>query len=175
MDRTERALASFTGEDEELSTTWEVDSIVRGLSFSLPGIGEGETLGVTDSRLLWLDEDLETVEIAAVEDIEITSISRSSAPWTIRLGAIALTLGLIGTPLLWLFASLSLLETLAPLGMGVLVLALTTAIARLRGQTVEEGESQHFARLRTSASVVQIFADEETLEEIVDAIESTAE
>lgn len=173
LDASEQALASFTDDGEEFRRSWTVDTINRGLSLSPPGFGDDQTLGLTDRRLLWLDENLEEVDLDGVMAVERKTISKTSAPLWVRIGAVVLTLGIIATPALWFLTSLSTLEVLTPLLVGVFVYTLTTILARISGQTVEEEIRHQYLQLQTERSVVQIYADKDVLDAVADAIETT--
>ncbi|WP_136686735.1 hypothetical protein [Halorhabdus amylolytica] len=169
MDRTERALASFLGDDEELVETWTVDTIIRGFELSPPGMGPTETLGLTDRRLLWLDEDLETVEFEDVEAIKTETMQSGTGSAILRLGVLSLAIGILATIALWLFMSFSPLLTAAPFGVGVVTFALSVVTARLRDDD-EAGETYHYLAVQTSRTTLQVYATEATVETIVDQI-----
>ncbi|WP_135662059.1 hypothetical protein [Halorhabdus rudnickae] len=172
MDRTERALASFLDGDEELVETWTVDTINRGFELSPPGMGDSETLGLTDRRLLWLDDELETVDLEVIRHVDHESVRPHSTPLLLTVGALALVLGALATPALWLLASLSTVETLAPLAVGVGLFVVTSVLSHVRDGDVDDDEHFHYLELRTERTTVQIYADLEIVDAIGERIES---
>ena len=171
MDRSEKALASLLADDEQLCETWSVDTINKGFSMSPPGMGPNETLGLTDRRLVWLDEELETIDLDDIRAIEATSVDRSSAPVVVVLGSIAIVLGIIATPLLWLFASLPIEQTLAPLALGIVLYLLSSVITAIRTDG-EEVDRQHYLEVRTARTTAQVYDSKATVEEMLDRIEA---
>jgi len=174
MDRTERALASFLDDEEALVETWTVDTINRGFELSPPGMGPTETLGLTDRRLLWLDDDLETVEFADVKAIKTETMQSGTGSAMLRLGVLGLVVSVLATSLLWLFASLSTPLTIAPLGLGLLTFALSAITARRQKEDDGDVEAatHHYLVVRTPRTSVQIFAERELVEEIHDGVEA---
>jgi len=174
MDASERALASLLGADEELQETWTVDTINKGLSFSPPGMGTDETLGLTERRLLWLDDELESVAFDDLRDAKIETMQSGSSSAIVRLGVVALVFGVLTTAGLWLLSPLSTVVAVAPLAIGVGTLGLAAVTARLRDEDGEETE-QHYLKLRTSRTTVQVFAEADTVAEIAERVESVRE
>lgn len=171
MDRTERALASVLDDDEELRETWQVDTIKRGFDLSPPGMGSGETLGLSDRRLLWLDDELETVALADVKAVKIETMQAGTASAVLRIGLLSLVISALATIALWLFTSFSTLLTAAPLGLGVFTFALSVVTARLRDDGEDEaGETYHYLAVQTPRTTLQVYATEGTVEAIVDQI-----
>ncbi|WP_158854576.1 DUF6232 family protein [Halorhabdus sp. CUG00001] len=173
-DRTEKALRSFLGDDEQLRETWVVDGITRGLSLSVPTLGGSETLGMTDQRLLWLDEELETVALEQVRDLESTSMQPSGAGLLAGLGGLALVFGLLVTPILWLFVDVSAQVALSPIVIGAVLFAAGLAGSRLRDDS-DDQPAQHYLQIRTSEATVQVFADDADVDDIRETIAATTE
>lgn len=176
MNRTERALASFLdGDDEELVETWTVDTINRGFELSPPGMGPTETLGLTDRRLLWLDDELESVEFADIKAVKTETTQSGAGSAIVRLGVLGLVIGVLATVVLWLFTSLSTPLTVAPLGVGLFTLVLSAITARRHDDGEAEAATQHYLVIRTPRTAVQIFAGRESVEELYDSVEAARE
>ncbi|WEL21467.1 hypothetical protein [Halorhabdus sp. BNX81] len=173
MDPSEQALASLLDEGESLEETWTVDTISRGFELAAPGLGSRETLGLTGKRLVWLDEEFETVDLEAVESVETNAVSQSPTSILIVIGVLGIVLGTIVTPLLWVFTSLSMELTLAPLVVGLLALVLGVVGTRLWDR--EDAEQQHYLDVKTMTETIQIYATEATVETITERIRSETE
>lgn len=172
MDRTARALASFLDDGEEMRETWSVDTINRGFELSPPGMGGRETLGLTGRRLLWLDEELETVDLADVITVERESVRQSATPALLAVGGLALVLGVLATAALWLLMSLSTTVTVAPLAVGGAVFVLAMVVGYLREDGSDEGDVHHYLEVKTERTTVQIYAEEALVGEMADRIEA---
>ncbi|WP_181686860.1 DUF6232 family protein [Halorhabdus salina] len=168
-DRAKQALRSFLGDDEQLLETWAVDGATRGLSLSVPTLGDSETLGLTDQRLLWLDEDLETVPLENIRDLEPTSMQPSGAGLLAGVGGLALALGLLVTPILWVFVDVSARMALAPIVIGAVLFVAGLVGSRLRDDS-DDRPAQHYLQIRTSETTVQVFADDSDIEDIRERI-----
>jgi len=173
MDPSERALDSLLEEGEPLVETWTVDSTTRGLEFSPPGLGGTETVGLTDRRLVWLDDELETVDLADVTSVGIDSVGQSTTSLLLVTGPIATVLGAIVTAVLWLFTSLPGIVTVAPLGLGVFVLLAAVVGSRL--QDTENIERQYYLDVKTTETTVQVYATESTVESMNERITASLE
>jgi hypothetical protein len=173
-DRTEQALRSFLADDEQLLATWTVDGITRGLSLSVPTLGASETLGLTDRRLLWLDEELETVPLEDVHELEATSMQASGAGLLAGVGGLALALGLLITPLLWVFTDVSAQLALAPIVIGAVTFVAGLAGSRVRDDS-DDRPAHHYLQIRTVKTTVQVFADESVVAAIREQIETATD
>lgn len=167
MDRSEQALASLL-EDEPLEETWTVDTINRGFELSPPGMGDTETLGLTDRRLVWLAEELESVDVSDIRSMDVESVNQAPSSALVLLGPV---LGLLGAPLsaaLWLFTSLSIEIVLAPLAIGALVFVVGLVSSQFGSD--DDAEVYHYLELRTVDSTVQVYATPDLVETIRDRI-----
>lgn len=173
MDRSEQALASLLGEDESLLETWTADTINRGFELSPPGMGGSETLGLTDRRLVWLDDDLETVDLGDVVSVETNSVSRTPGSTLALIGPVLLVLGAIATVALWLLSSFSVGVVLAPLGIGALVFLLGLLSTRLRDP--DDVDRQYYLEVKTMETTLQVYAMESTVESMDDRLSDAVE
>ena len=168
MDRSEQALSSLLDAEESLLETWHVDTINRGFELSPPGMGDSETIGLTDRRLIWLDDELESVHVSDIRSTGVESVNQAPSSALVLLGPV---LGLLGAPLsaaLWLFTSFSFEIVLAPLALGGLVFAVGLVISQLGDN--DDAEIYHYLEIRTVDSTVQVYATAETAETIRDLI-----
>ncbi|CCQ32181.1 hypothetical protein HLRTI_002759 [Halorhabdus tiamatea SARL4B] len=173
MDRSERALSSLLGEEEPLRETWRVDTVTRGFEFSPPGLGGSETVGLTDQRLVWLDDELETVDLADVTSVGINSVGQSPTSMLLVVGPIAVVFGVITSLLLWLFTSLPSIVTLAPVGLGVL--ALVAAFVGSRFQDPADVERQYYLDVKTVETTIQVYATESTVRAMNERVSAALE
>ncbi|MFB6202035.1 MAG: hypothetical protein ABEI98_08490 [Halorhabdus sp.] len=174
MDRSRKALASLLAADEELLESWTVDTINEGFELSPPGMGPDETLGLTERRLIWLDEDLESVDLDDVLVVSGESVSESASPVLATGGILALVLGIVATPALWVLTSLPIAQTIAPLVGGVILFGLATIASHLRTGD-DGGNRQHYLEVKTARTTVQVYASEDTVTEMAERIESHRE
>lgn len=169
MDRSAKALESFCGDDETWVDSWRVSAIGRGWNAAMPGFSK-ETVGLTDQRLLWLEENLETVDVAAIESVTSDEVSHHSAPGMVRAGGVALVLGAMATAAMLFVFSFSLTTALVPLAIGAGIFALSIGFARAR-QKSDAQLMQHRLQIETDDSVVIVWGDQEDMATLKDAIE----
>lgn len=170
MDASERALDSVLAADETLVTTWTVGAIRRGFARRPPQFGADLRLGLTDRRLAWIDEELQSVDRERIDGAETGTVTVAPAPTVVRIGGLAAVLGLVGTAVAWLLGWLSLPAALAPLTAGLAVLVGTALYARFRGLTSARTD-YHYCRIDTDEAAVTVFADAETVASIADTLE----
>lgn len=173
MDRSEQALASLLDEDESLQETWNANTINRGFEMSPPGMGGSETLGLTERRLVWLDEELETLELADVVSVDTNAIAQSATSLLFGIASLSIVVGAIASIVLWLFTSFSTVVTLAPVGIGVILLLV--AFLRSRVRDSEDVEYQHFLEVKAAETIVQVYATESTVESMHERISDAVE
>lgn len=173
MDRSEQALSSLLGDGEPLRETWSVDTVTRGFEFSPPGFGGSETVGLTDQRLVWLDDELETVDLADVTSVDINSVGQSPASMLLVVGPIAIVLGAVASSVLWFFTSLPSMVTLAPVGLGILALA--AAFVGSRFQDSEDVERQYYLDVKTIETTIQVYATESTVRAMHERVSAALE
>ncbi|ACV10259.1 hypothetical protein Huta_0070 [Halorhabdus utahensis DSM 12940] len=168
MDPSEKALESLLADDESLVESWTVDTVTRGFEFSPPGLGGTETVGLTDRRIVWLDDELETVDLEDIRSVGVDSVGQSLASMLLITGPIATVLGAIVTIVLRLFTSLPAPLTLAPLGIGLCILVAALVGSRL--QDPEDVDRQYYLDMKTLETTVQIYATESTVVEMTERV-----
>lgn len=174
MDRSAKALESFCGDDETWVDSWTVSRVGRGLSGAMPGVTGTETVGLTDRRLLWLDENLESVALGDVESVSTDALEHGNAPGSVRVGAAALVFGAIGSVAALFALSLPLATALAPLAVGLLLFVGSVGVARARAETGAE-VVQHRLRIETPESVVTVWGDEADVEALAAAVDPSSD
>lgn len=174
MDRSVRALESFCEDDEEWVDSWTVDVIGRGWKVAPSPSASDRTVGLTDRRLLWLDGELESVTVADVESVTTDVIERRNAPPVVRIGAIAMVLGIAASVASTVLLSVPLTTAVLPFAVGLLAFVATIAVARVRESPVTE-HVHHRLKIDTDDGVVSVWDDEATLTSIADALETAAE
>lgn len=170
MDRSAKALESFCEGDEAWEGSWKVSAVGRGWDAAMPGFSS-ETVGLTDRRLLWLDENLETVELTDVEAVSTDTVEHGNAPGVVRAGALALVLGAIGSAVLFLLFSAGLRTAILPLTGGTLLFVGSIGVARAREETGAR-LMQHRLQIETAESVVTVWGDQEDVQALADALDS---
>lgn len=171
MSDDERVLASFCDGDEELGETWQVTAVERGRPRSPPQTGGDETLGLTDRRLLWFDEELDSVALAAVESVDSGVTRHRSAPRIVRIGSGAMVVGLLTTVGATFLSLTTLPVALLPVVVGVVAFAGSLLYARASGQSGTE-RVQHRLRIDDGGEPVTVWTDEATAAAIASAVES---
>lgn len=172
MSDDEQVLASFCDGDERLRETWTVTAVERGRPRKPPQAGGDLTLGLTDRRLLWFDEELGSVALAALEGVEPGVTRHRSAPRIVRLGSVAMMLGLLTTVTATVLSLASLPTALLPVIAGVFAFAGALVYARATGQSGSE-RSQHRLRIDDGGEPVTVWADEATSEAIATALDGS--
>lgn len=171
-DRTasdERVLASFLDGEEELRATWRVDAVHRGWATSPPQFGDDVRLGLTDRRLLWDDEELDSVALAAVEDVERDVHVHRSAPRIVRIGSAAMLLGLVTTVGVVGLGLADLTTGLLPIVVGVLAFLGAVGYARFSGQSTVD-RVQPRLRIDDGGEQVTVWGEEDALDAVRDAV-----
>jgi hypothetical protein len=167
----EQILRSFLEEDESLLAVAGVRAAQRGFSTTPPQLADDATVGVTERRLLWFTDELETVDRAEINGVERDSVSHQSAPTVVRLGSFAMIAGLVGAVVAVLFAGQSLPVGLGLAAGGVAIFAATIGVARVRGDTGGDGGFEHHRlNVKTTTELVQLWGDAAALSEIADAL-----
>lgn len=166
----EQVLASFCDGDEAIRETWTVMAVERGRPGAPPQVGGDLTLGLTDRRLLWFDEELGSVALAAVEDVDAGVTRHRSAPRIVRLGSAAMMVGLLATVTATVLSLASLPAAVLPVILGVLAFAGTMVYARVTGQSGSE-HSQHRLRIDDGGEPVTVWAEEATTAAVAVALD----
>lgn len=174
MDRSAKALESFCEDDEAWVDSWTVSAVGRGWGAAIPGSSADETIGLTDRRLLWLDENLESVVLDDVESVTTDVLEHSSAPGSVRLGAVALVLGAFGSAVSLVVLSFPLATALLPLVVGLIVLVGSIGVARARAETGAKNV-YHQLLIELDDSFVTVWGDRESVEMLADALDPAAE
>lgn len=171
MDRSEKALASFCEDGETWVDSWTVSAVGRGWDAAMPGFST-QTVGLTDRRLLWLDENLETVELADVESVSTDEVDHSNAPGVVRAGAFALVLGAMASAALAFLLSTPLSTAVLPLAAGALLFVGSIGVARAREETGAR-LVQHRLQIDAGEDVVTVWGDEGDVAALADALEES--
>lgn len=169
MDASARALHSFLDEDEEWVESWAVAAVGRGLTAATPRPSGEETVGLTDRRLLWLDENLESVALADVTSVDADAVDHARAPPLVRAGGAALVFGALGSAALLFALSFPLATGLVPFGVGVVAFVATLWVARARAEASDRVR-RHRLRIEADGEVLTVWCDEPTCAEIADRI-----
>jgi|GEM_PF-3528208 len=166
----ERVLQSFLDDDESLVSTATIDDAQHGFGSTPPQHDGGVSVGVSDRRLLWYDNELGTVALSAVESVDIDSIAHQSSPTVVRIGSFVMIAGLVAALVGSLFAGQSLQTALALGGGGVLAFVATIVVARLRHET-GTGFEKHRLTVDAGEDLLQLWGNEETLESLAGALD----
>jgi len=166
----ERVLQSFLDGDESLVSTATIEAAQRGFSAAPPQLGDDLVAGVTEHRLLWFDDELATVELSAIQSVDVDSVSHRSAPTIVRIGSFAMIAGLVAALVGSLFAGQPLRISLALAAGGVLAFAATIAIARLREDTAS-GFEKHRLTVDAGDELIQLWGSEEPLGALATALD----
>lgn len=158
----EQILKSFLDDDESLRSTATVDAVQRGFTTTPPQLEDSVTVGVTDRRLLWFDEELDTIERSAIESVERDSVSHRSAPTVVRVGSFAMIAGIVAGLVGGLVGGLSLPVSLGLVAGGIAVFAATLALARVRGDTAS-GFEKHRLTVETDDQLIQLWGTDDAL------------
>jgi hypothetical protein len=184
MSDDERVLRSFVADDEEWLECWSLTAVKRSVG-QLPPKSGTETVALTDERVLWFDDELEDVWLAAVEETDREYVERQSAPPMVLGGGLLFVLGVFIT-LGAFFASAGDAFVIAmPAMTGLAAFLATWVVANV---TDREGETWagHRVRLWLAEGPVSIWGDDEatmadlqaTVEDVMaadDGVESQAQ
>lgn len=171
MTDDDRTLGSVVGDDEQLRETWTVAAVQRGWPRSPPQFGGTQRLGLTDRRLLWFDADLDSVPLATIESVETDAVRHRSAPRIVRIGSGLMVAGLLATVVATVLSLAALTVTLLPVVLGVAAFVATLVYARASAQSGEE-RVQHRLRVDDGGERVSVWADEDVVSAIEDAVET---
>ena len=136
----------------------------------MPGFSR-QTIGLTDRRLLWLDENLETVERAAVETVSTDQVEHRNAPRMVRAGGAALVLGALASAVMLFVLSSPLSTASLPLTGGVVLFLTSIGFARARDESGAQ-LMQHRLQIETPESVVTVWGDQEDVAPLADALDA---
>lgn len=173
----EQILRSFLADDESLLAVAGVRAAQRGFSTTPPQLADDAIVGVTERRLLWYEGELETVDRADINGVEPDSVSHQSAPTVVRVGSFAMIAGIVAGVAATVFAGQSLAVALGLAAGGIAIFAATIGLARIRGDTVEDGGGfeHHRLNVKTTTQLVQLWGDENALSSIETALEAEAD
>ena len=174
MDRSAKALESFCEDDETWVDSWTVSAVGRGWSAAMPGLAATETVGLTDERLLWFDDDLEAVDRADIEAVSTAVVDHQDATPLVRGGAAALVLGALGSIALLFVLSVPLTTGLVPLAAGLLAFVGSVGFARARKRAGEQ-LMQHRLRIEAGDSAVTVWGDDEVVESLAAALDRSTD
>lgn len=161
-------LQSFLDGDEELQATVTVEAVQRGFSTSPPMSGDDVTVGVTRDRLLWFDDELETVPLDEIERVEQSHIEHQSAPTIVRLGSFGLIFGILAAIGTAVATDYSLLVSIALVAGGALAFVATILVARSRDESGSQFEKHRL--VVEGDAMVLIWGQQDALSAIESAI-----
>lgn len=165
----DEVLQSVLADDESLDTTATLSAVHRGFSTTPPQLAADVRAGVTERRLLWVDDGLEAVERSAIEGVERGTVSHQSAPRVVRAGSFVMLVGVVAGLVAGVFGGQSL-PVAAGLALGgVAVFGATIALARVQGHT-GGGFEHHRLTVETPEELVQLWGDPEALSAVESAL-----
>lgn len=165
----EQLLQSFLADDESLLCTAALNAVQDGLTTAPPQLGGDVAVGVTEHRLLWFDDELETVERSAIESVERDTVSHQSAPTIARIGSFLMIAGIVGGVVSVVFTAQPLIVSAGLAVGGILAFAATIAVARARGDT-GGGIEKHCLTVERDGGPVLLWGREDALSSLATAL-----
>ena len=175
MSDDERVLRSFVGEDEAWQGHWTVTAVKRSAGQLPPGAAGEETVAVTDDRLLWFQNELETVAIDRIENVELEYVEQQAAPPIVLGGGLLFVVGVFASIGAFFANAGGPMIVALPALTGLMVFLATRIVADHTGR---EGEVRagHRLRLWVDGDPVSVWGQEEaTIEEVAAAIDGAVE
>lgn len=166
----EQVLQSFLHDDESLASIVTIQAAQRGFTTTPPQLAEEATVGVTEQRLLWFDEGLETIDLSAINSVEVGSVEHQSAPTIVRVGSVVLLAGIVAGIVGWLFAGLSPTVGIGLATAGVVAFVASIGTARARGDT-GGGFEKHRLSIQHDDGVALLWGSETELTTIESALD----
>jgi len=158
----EQILRSFLTDDESLHATATVDGVQRGFSATPPRANGTVTVGVTEDRLLWFDDELDELDRTGIESVEGDVVDHQSAPTIVRIGSFVMIAGVVAALFSYVFGGQSLPAALGLAVGGVLAFVATVAVARVREDAGSEFV-KHRLTVEGSEETVQLWGDRDEL------------
>lgn len=168
----EQILTSFLAADERLVSTATADGVVRGFTTTPPQFGDGVTVGVTDHRLIWFDDELGELDSGQIDEVDIETVAHRTAPLVVRLGSFAMLAGLVAGVVAGTLTGQPLTVSLGLAGGGIAAFALSLAVARYSGDR-GGGFERHRLTVQTADDHVEIWGDPDDLASIEAALASS--
>lgn len=167
-------LRSFLDDGEELRSTVTVEAVQRGFSASPPAVGDDVAVGVTRDRLLWFDDELESLPLGDVHTVEQSYIEHRSAPTVVRLGSFGFILGVLAAIGTAVATDHSLLVSVALAVAGAIAFVASILHARSRGESGSTFE-KHRLLVESEDAMVLIWGTADALSTIESAVTDRTE
>lgn len=166
----EQILQSFLSDDESLLWTEHVEAVQDGFTTTPPQMGDDVTVGVTEQRLLWFDDELAAVDRSAIDSVERDTVGHRSAPTIVRIGSLAMLAGLVAAVVSTAFAGQPLTVAAGLAIGGIAVFAATIALARIRGDASGDFE-KHRLTVTHDDGLVLLWGSENGLSSLAAALD----
>lgn len=169
----EQILRSFLSDEESLLSTATAEAVQTGFTTTPPQLGDDVAVGVSDRRLLWFDDELETIDRSSIESVERDAVSHQSAPAIARIGSFLMIGGIVAGLVSAVFTDQPLLVSVGLAVAGILAFAATVGVARVRGDT-GGGIEKHRLTIEHDGGLVLVWSTESALAELAAALDERA-